>query len=277
MDKTAEKSVPLTLFDRPFVAGETFFRTHHKYPVWRQHGVDRWVMNMTVSGRARINHGSAEFTAVPGMLLLFPPGVIHDYAAVDGGDWIHLWCYFTPRADWLRLMQWPEASLGVMRLDAGENAAHIEEIFRKIKNLYDSRCLNHVDFCMNALEELLLWTNALCPRRELERDERLSRLTGWLVEHLDRRLKVEDMAHYCHMSPSRFAHWFKAGQGIAPMRYFESLRMERACELLNCTGMTISEVSSAVGYDDPLHFSRIFRRHSGVPPRTFRLNGAGDK
>lgn len=270
MDKTAEFRKPMPLFDCDFVGGETFFRTSHRHPVWRPFGVDRWIVNLTVEGRARINRGSAEFTVGPGELLLFPPEVIHDYAATDGGDWVHLWCYFEPRPEWLRLLQWPEATLGVGRLDGAADAAHLEELFRKLLRLYHSRRVNYRDFCLNALEELLLWAHELTPRHDRVRDERIGRLTGWLVRHLNRRLKVEDMAAYCHLSPSRFAHWFREVQGTAPMRYLEGLRCERARELLSCTGMDIAEIAAAVGYPDPLHFSRVFRLYAGVSPRRFR-------
>jgi AraC family transcriptional regulator of arabinose operon len=48
------------------------------------------------------------------------------------------------------------------------------------------------------------------------------------------------------------------------------LRMTRARGLLDRTTLTIAEIARAVGYDDPLYFSRHFRDRHGVSPREYR-------
>jgi len=47
-------------------------------------------------------------------------------------------------------------------------------------------------------------------------------------------------------------------------------RMIKATELLSLTSLSISEISQAVGYDNPLHFSRAFKNVYGISPRTWR-------
>ena len=41
-------------------------------------------------------------------------------------------------------------------------------------------------------------------------------------------------------------------------------------QILRVTNVPIKSLSQMVGYDDPLYFSRVFRRHTGMSPRTFR-------
>ena len=59
------------------------------------------------------------------------------------------------------------------------------------------------------------------------------------------------------------------------MQYILSLRMANAQSLLESTRCNITEVAAAVGYDDPLYFSRLFRRHTGFSPTEYRkrVNG----
>ena len=55
------------------------------------------------------------------------------------------------------------------------------------------------------------------------------------------------------------------------------VRMERAAELLAGEGMTVREVANRVGYRQPAQFAKAFRRHVGVAPSEYRLNGNGSR
>jgi AraC-like DNA-binding protein len=54
----------------------------------------------------------------------------------------------------------------------------------------------------------------------------------------------------------------------------EIARFEAASEMLQEPGAKIIDVAYAVGYEDPSHFSRAFRRMTGTSPRGFRISGA---
>jgi AraC-like DNA-binding protein len=51
--------------------------------------------------------------------------------------------------------------------------------------------------------------------------------------------------------------------------------MARARSMLDTTTMSVTEVANAVGYPDPLYFSRHFRRVHGVNPTTYRAQHKG--
>jgi AraC family transcriptional regulator of arabinose operon len=89
-------------------------------------------------------------------------------------------------------------------------------------------------------------------------------------------LTVTTLASELNLSPSRFAHLFKAEFGVAPMRYLHTQRMVRARQLLEETILTVKEVMVQVGCSDPSHFARDFRRFHGLPPKAWRAatNGA---
>jgi AraC-like DNA-binding protein len=95
-----------------------------------------------------------------------------------------------------------------------------------------------------------------------------------VMVELERRvaepLTISELATSVKLSPSRLAHLFRKDVGIAPMRHLRVLRMERAATLLSRTSLAVSEVMKLVGYADPSHFRRDFRRHHGVAPRDWR-------
>jgi transcriptional regulator GlxA family with amidase domain len=83
-------------------------------------------------------------------------------------------------------------------------------------------------------------------------------------------LTVAQLAGSVNLSASRLAHLFRKDVGTGPMRHLQILRMECAATLLARTSLMVSDVMMHVGYTDPSHFRRDFRRHHGLPPREWR-------
>ena len=101
-------------------------------------------------------------------------------------------------------------------------------------------------------------------------DARVTRALEQLENRIHEPLTVRTLAADLGLSPSRFSHLFRAEVGASPMRYLHVLRMNRALLLLEHTALSVREVMVHVGYSDPSHFARDFRRHHGVSPRARR-------
>jgi AraC-like DNA-binding protein len=92
-----------------------------------------------------------------------------------------------------------------------------------------------------------------------------------------RALSVEDIARQVAMSPSHFAHRFRAVARVSPMRFLKEVRLEAARTLLLSERARVSEVALRVGYESAAHFTRDFKRRFGESPvrytRRFREEG----
>ena len=98
-----------------------------------------------------------------------------------------------------------------------------------------------------------------------------------LGNHSAEPLTLGQMAQMAGMSVPHFSARFKAAFGISPMACLIRHRMLHAAHLLTDRHATIAETARQVGYDDPFHFSRMFRRHFGESPRTFAQREAGEE
>ena len=67
-----------------------------------------------------------------------------------------------------------------------------------------------------------------------------------------------------------FATKYKALTGYSPIKHFLNMKMEHACHLLDTGDLSVKGVAAALGYDDPLYFSRSFNKTVGMPPRSYR-------
>lgn len=89
-------------------------------------------------------------------------------------------------------------------------------------------------------------------------------------ENYRSEINVEDYALTRGMSASNFYRVFKQISGSTPLQFILKLRLSNAQNLLENSNLTIAEIASAVGYENPLYFSRIFHKHIGVSPSEYR-------
>lgn len=98
----------------------------------------------------------------------------------------------------------------------------------------------------------------------------IERATHYFNENYSSQISIEEYAKSRHMSSCWFIRSFRQIIKVTPMQYILSLRMSNAQSLLENTEYNITEIAQAVGYDNPLYFSRLFRKHIGVSPSQYR-------
>jgi AraC-like DNA-binding protein len=85
-----------------------------------------------------------------------------------------------------------------------------------------------------------------------------------------RPLTLPELAASTHLSPAYFCTLFQALTGLTPMRHLERRRILRAMELIRQGGSPLHCIARDVGYHDPYHFSRVFRRVTRISPSQYR-------
>lgn len=109
---------------------------------------------------------------------------------------------------------------------------------------------------------------ANCADNSLENEVELA--MHYFRENYRSEINVEDYALSRGMSASNFYRVFKQISGSTPLQYILKLRLSNAQNLLENSNLTIAEIASAVGYENPLYFSRVFHKHIGVSPSEYR-------
>ncbi len=94
--------------------------------------------------------------------------------------------------------------------------------------------------------------------------------TNYFHEHFHDQILIDKYLEEKNINANAFFKKFKAYTGVSPLQYLLDIRLSNAKSLLESTEYTISEISSIVGYDNPLYFSRLFHRHVGISPREYR-------
>lgn len=105
-------------------------------------------------------------------------------------------------------------------------------------------------------------------RRRIQKE--IEQAVHYFHENFSHNIEIEEYARSQHMSMCWFIRSFKQYMGVPPLKYLTSIRIAKARELLEGTDIPISEVGVLVGYDNPLYFSKIFRKCTGLSPREYR-------
>jgi YesN/AraC family two-component response regulator len=112
----------------------------------------------------------------------------------------------------------------------------------------------------------------LCVRNQTKygAQELFESVSEYIHTHYMDGLTVSSLARQNGVNENRLFYVFQKYAGMGPADYLRTYRMNRARELLVTTSIPIGTIGEQAGYPDALYFSRIFKRHFGVPPSKFR-------
>ena len=88
---------------------------------------------------------------------------------------------------------------------------------------------------------------------------------------IDENISLDKLALNCNLSKYHFLRVFKKEMGLTPHSFIINERLNRANNLIQ-KGLTISEASLKVGFNDQSHFSRNFKKYFGYTPTLLQKN-----
>jgi AraC-like DNA-binding protein len=93
----------------------------------------------------------------------------------------------------------------------------------------------------------------------------------YMNHNLDKNLTLKDIATRAGLSVFSFSRLFSKSAHCSPITFFLNQKMSFAKNLLSTSTLLIKEVSSKLGFEDPLYFSAQFKKYTGMSPREFRI------
>ena len=127
---------------------------------------------------------------------------------------------------------------------------------------------------VSALLVLVMRLIRINPEDEAALSQECQKIKEYLDQNFTSPITLDSLSETVYISKHYLSHLFKEKTGDSPIKYLTSKRMEKACELLSETELPVSEVSKAVGYENPLYFSQVFKRIYGISPVKYRMGRA---
>lgn len=101
-------------------------------------------------------------------------------------------------------------------------------------------------------------------------DDRIDRVIAKIHRAYDKPLSIAALAAEEFLSESRLRVLFRQRTGMSPHAYMTALRVSTAKQLLESSAVSVGEAAKAVGFDDALYFSKVFKQVVGVSPSEYR-------
>jgi AraC family transcriptional regulator len=104
------------------------------------------------------------------------------------------------------------------------------------------------------------------------------RCVDFMHGRLSEDISLEELAAEAQLSQFHFARMFKQSVGVPPRVYLTRIRMDKACELLEKTNLSVTEIALEVGYGSNQAFARVFLKERNMTPTSYRravLGSAG--
>jgi AraC-like DNA-binding protein len=254
------------------------------YPKARHHfrqrdaGAEQNILILCTRGSGWFEIGGHRHTLQGNQALLIPRGMPHTYAANERQPWTIQWVHFLGEdAPYFCTLLKPGSQVVPV---APELMPRLERLFADAYDALASGFTQQGIICaaqaMRHMLGLLFFNNAAFhPETKAASTESLERTLQFMRERVDAVLTVAEIARQAGLSVTHFSRLFRQHTGFAPMDYFIHLKMQRACRFLTLTPLSVKEIASRIGYEDPYYFSRLFRKVMGVPPAEYRKSKLG--
>jgi AraC-like DNA-binding protein len=126
-----------------------------------------------------------------------------------------------------------------------------------------------------ALEFLILASRRAAAWKAPSGVWRIEDAKRYIEDNYEQAFSLEFFTDKCAMNTSDFSRRFKELAGCPLFEFINRQRVRRACALLKSSGLSIIEISEAVGYNNLSFFNRYFLRIVGLSPRQYRSSVTG--
>jgi AraC family transcriptional regulator, arabinose operon regulatory protein len=244
-------------------------KDHYTY---RKKGLPENFIFYCVDGHGWYQIKDQRYEVGPNEFFILPQNVEHAYGSDGDHPWSIYWIHFGGDA--------LAAFNNVQAVQQHFKPAHIKtsneiiSIFTKIyKTLelgYSIDNLLFSNMCLSHFLTLFIYNMRHFETTDTAKLDCVDSAILYMQEHINENISLGDLSRHYNYSVSRFSNLFKHKTGYAPIDYFLQMKMQKACQQLDFTGLSIKEIAFSMGFDDPYYFSKRFRTIIGVSPKKYR-------
>ena len=209
-------------------------------------------------------------------IILFPPNVPISYMSSKENPWSVYWVHFN--GPFYHAFHNNIASHLPLRV-SDVSGKRIIEIFKQcfsiLKTNYEAE--EYLHLCQLTAS---MFTLINCMRKKYsiktgEGNSAFNRAIEFMHNHINTMITREQILAETGISSSQLTRLFKQETGMPPIDYFLRLKINAASRDMCLSRLPVYEIAGIYGFNDPLYFSRVFRKTTGLSPRQFRDRAFG--
>lgn len=252
-------------------AGNFRMEKSYVYETDRPKGRNDYQLYYVAEGKVHFYFDGKEKIITKGNMVLYRPGEPQKYNIYAKDKPETYWVHFTGN-EAEKLLNDYDFKKGNNLFFSGSSFDY-RWIFNQIIRELQLRRKNYDDLLTLSLRNIFLMVNRYLSESKNAGygilDE-MENAVHYFNENYHKNILIEEYAASRHMTVCWFIQNFKSFTKTTPMQYLVSLRITNAMKLFENREYNVSQVSAAVGYENPLYFSRLFKKHTGMSPSEYR-------
>ena len=259
---------------KPFViTAAGYYRVHTSEVIGtkRPNGRNDYQLLYIAAGCAHFFFDGVERIIPKGNMILFRPNEpqIYNLYAADKPE--TYWIHFTGSevAHLLRHYEMPENE----KVFFTGTSLDYQWLFRQMIQELQLQRINYNDLLSMNLRHIFLKINRYLHEGNEIGTEMLNEIEQamhYFNDHYNQSIVIDEYAKSRAMTANWFIQNFRKVTKCTPMQYILNLRITNAMNLIDNTNYNMSQIASAIGYENSMYFSRIFKKHTGLTPTAYK-------
>ena len=271
---TGEEHEDIVNLSKPLIvtaAGYYKLQNLKVFETVRPNGRGDYQLLYFASGKGYFNFDGQERVITKGNMILFRPGVSQMYNIYAEDKPETYWVHFTG-SDVDLLLDYYQMPKNESVFFTGTSPDY-QWLFRQMIQELQLQRVNYEDLLNMNLRHIFLIINRYLQEGNdigTETLDEVERATHFFREHYNEQIIIENYARDHGMTANWFTQSFKKVTKFTPMQYIVHLRMTNAMNMIDSTDCNITQVANAVGYDNSMYFSKVFKKYTGMTPTEYK-------
>ncbi|MCI2229006.1 AraC family transcriptional regulator [Polaribacter sp. MSW13] len=257
------------LTNRFYVSDLGFYPEADNHYRINEKGVDKYIFIYCVKGKGSVVINGKRQRIEPNQFCIIPKNVKYEFKSDELDPWSIYWFYYSGALapelyNRYKLTKYKYVPYSVDRI----------QVFEKVFNLFNGNNQDHLLeyaslLCLSFIGDFIYCD--LDKNSSVKKEETLvDSIKKFLLNNLDKKFSLEEIAKKYNYSKSHLQVKFKKETGYPLHVFFNLKKIQKACEYLSYTELSVKEISFKVGIEDPLYFSRLFKNFMGKSPTSYR-------
>lgn len=239
------------------------------HPFTKSKGKSQYLLVYVSSGEGYYEIGKKKYVVAENDFFVLPVKYAGALKSSKEKPWSIYWAYFSGRQAGKMVQHLVgneysprKAKPLVGRVAQFNDILHHLELMENIENLVYANSRFYSFLCSFRLM-------VLSTKKHSKKDGVIQSIE-YMREHISDIITLDDLAEVAGLSVSHYCAMFKLKTMQTPMQLYTSMKIQRACQLLQNKNQTIKAISYSLGFFDQYHFSKVFKQVMGVAPKNFR-------
>ncbi|SEA93573.1 AraC-type DNA-binding protein [Flavobacterium gillisiae] len=223
------------------------------------------------TGKGTITIENEQFKLTENQILIIPANKSHSYESDTSKPWSIYWIHFKgTKASLYSPVKEKLISLNDLR--TSNRLELFEEMYQNLEMGFYADNLEYSSICFKHFLSSIKYMDQFTRINSVNTSDldTIPMSIIFMRDNLTNKLTLNQIAKHVGYSDSYFRNLFLEKTSFTPIEYLNKLKIQKSCSLLQFSNMKINEIAYHLGYYDPFHFSKSFRKEMELSPREYR-------